>query len=104
MKNLKTLLFPALVLVLCPRALLFPQGLDAVASSAPQDIASRVSQLEAETQALRTEVEWLSEQTVSLPTATAAPTGMVLDSTASDAAEGNYVTREELPGEIKKFA
>lgn len=103
MNKVKKLLFPALVFVLCRCQIASAQGSDPPLPP-PQDIAARLNQLEQETQALRGEVQWLREHPVRLPETAVTPTGMANVSTTSEMAEGNYVTREELPGEIKKFA
>jgi hypothetical protein len=76
------------------------------------DVSARLNQLEAETQTLRAEVERLREYPVRLPAPNAepvaTPTAMASESTAahaaSEAVQGDYVTAEEVRGEIKKAA
>jgi len=68
------------------------------------DVADRVSQLEAETQTLRAEVQWLREHPVRLPSVDATPTGMALDPLMTEYPDDDYFTLEELRGEMKKLA
>jgi len=90
--------------VFCGPPTLFAQVPASLPPAPPADVVSRLGQLEAETQALRTEVQWLREHPVRLPAADATSTGMALALANPDASQGDYVTREELPSEIKKFA
>jgi hypothetical protein len=70
------------------------------------DVAARMSRLEAETQALREEVKRLHEDTVRLPPVEATPVGMAPapDAAASQATQGDYFTMDEIRGEMKKFS
>ena len=67
-----------------------------------------MNQLEAETQSLRAEVQWMREHPVRLPTVEATPTGMAVAPAAPAVrrgrATGNYFTLDELRGEMKKLA
>lgn len=74
-------------------------------SEAAQDMTARLSQLEAETQMLREEVRRLHEKTVRLPPVEATPIAM--SSEAPEVPEGgqdDYLTLDELHGEMKKFS
>ena len=68
------------------------------------DVTDRLNQLEAETQALRVEVQRMHEQAVRLPTLNATPTALatMLPEPQSDGEE--YFTLDELRGEMKKLA
>ena len=58
-----------------------------------EDIADRMNRLEAETQSLRTEVQWLREHPVRLPTVDATPTGMAPAAAAAadpEVGQGDY--------------
>ncbi|MBN1395438.1 MAG: hypothetical protein JW959_10475 [Pirellulales bacterium] len=66
------------------------------------DLAARLNQLEAETQSLRAEVEWLRAHPVRPPKNNAAPVSMSAMMAAED--QGDYFTLEELRGEMKKLA
>ena len=67
-----------------------------------------LSQLEAETQALRAEVQWLREHRFGCPRPTATPTrhgaGARRPPDAAPDQPGDYFTLDELRGEMKKFA
>ena len=69
-----------------------------------EDVVDRMNRLEAETQSLRGEVQWLREHPVRLPTVDATPTGMASAPTDPAPADGNYFTLDELRGEMKKLA
>jgi hypothetical protein len=103
----KTILVVAILMFSCSSALLaqVPTPLPPTPSA---DVAARLNQLEAETQTLRTEVEWLRENPVRLPAASATPTGMVsstdVSTTDPQTVQGDYFTFEQLQGEMKKFA
>jgi hypothetical protein len=66
---------------------------------------ARLNQLEAETQALRSEVQWLREHPVRLPEVPATATAMQAEttSTAGVGPQQQY-TLEELSGELQKYA
>ncbi len=92
---------------------MYAQTSDSLPAASSQEVAGRLGQLEAETQILRTEVERLREHPVRLPVTEAAPAGMASTVNAStgdistadpQAIQGDYFTREELQGEMKKFA
>jgi hypothetical protein len=81
------------------------------------DLERRLNQLEAETQALRAEAQWLREHPIRLPAVEATPAGMASAPTAIEtvgmapvpaapeaAQREEYFTLEELRGEMKKFA
>jgi hypothetical protein len=100
-----------LILTFSGSLLVFAQAPDPVGPAPSPDVASRLSQLEAETQTLRTEMEWLRESPVRLPATSVMSTGMVSDTDAADistsdpqAVQGDYFTLEELRGEMKKLA
>jgi hypothetical protein len=105
--------FLAAILLLFAPAMLLGQ------STAPRDdVADRMSRLEAETQALREEVKRLREDTMRLPAVEATPAGMtqapnaapsagavpVPDTAAVKPGEGNFFTLDELRGEMKKLS
>ena len=70
-----------------------------------QDVAARLNQLEAETQALRTKWNGCASTRFACPKPVRRqPAWPVASTDFGRSAEGNYVTLEELPGEIKKFA
>ena len=79
--------------------------------SGSDDVAARMSRLEAETQALRAEVQRLRDNPARLPPVDATPTAMAPapDAAAVPAAppaadQGDYFTLNELRGEMKKFS
>ena len=98
----QTLSVVALALLACGTA--FAQNSTSRYAGQPDDLTTRLDQLEAETQVLRSEVEWLREHPVRLPQVKASQTG--LSATFVDAAHdgGDYFTLEELRGEMKKLA
>lgn len=69
----------------------------------PEDYSARLRQLEAETQALRAEVEWLRENPVRLPSVDARPAGMS-SATMIGGDDADYYTIDELRAEMKKLA
>ena len=108
MENIGKPIVLLLILAFSGSSILFAQAPNPVAPAPSPDVASRLSQLEAETQALRTEVEWLRENPVRLPGTGATPTGMASTADVSvpdpQAVQGDYFTLEELQGEMKKFS
>jgi hypothetical protein len=70
--------------------------------SAGGDVSGRVQQLEAETKALREEVQRMRDQTSRLPPVEATPTAMAPAAPPADS--GEYYTIDELRGEMKKLA
>lgn len=68
------------------------------------DLANRLNQLEAETQALRAEVQRMREQAVRLPVVDATLTALMLSPTEMEPIEEEYFTLDELRGEMKKLA
>ncbi len=102
----------AIVLVLgIPTTLLAqqPAASPSATNSQDQTIADRMNRLETETQSLRSEVEWLREHPVRLPTVNAmptnaTPTGMASAPNSSEAEKEDYYTIDELRTEMKKFA
>ena len=98
--------FLSCLFVLCISGRLWAQA-PVPPPNSPDNVASRVSQLEAETQALRNEVQWLREHPVRLPRVDATPSGMEsMESApaAPEAGKDEYFTLEELRGEMKKLA
>lgn len=93
-----------LALLFLGPAALFAQVPPSLPLSQPADVAGRLNQLEAETQSLRAEVQWLREHPVRLPPVDATPTGMASAPAAPEVAQEEYFTLEELRGEMKKFA
>jgi hypothetical protein len=74
------------------------------APTAPADNDARLNQLEAETQALRAEVQWLREHPVRLPDVTAAPVAMQQPTDAAGIGPQQQFTLEQLSGELQKYA
>jgi len=68
-----------------------------------QELTQRLKRLEAETDALRGEVEWLREHPVRLPTVSPASNMTELAPAAPAADGGDYFTWPELKGEMKKL-
>lgn len=68
------------------------------------DLTARLNQLEAETQTLRAEVEWLREHPVRLPAVEATPAGMSSSAMMVPADEGDYFTLDQIRAEMKKYA
>ncbi|MBN2473714.1 MAG: hypothetical protein JXB62_03850 [Pirellulales bacterium] len=97
---MRNLLPPAIVLVF-----VWASALLAATPAQQQSLQSRISQLEAETQALRGELQSLREDPVRLPKVQATPASLsnsMFDLQADD--EKQFFTLEELQGEMKKFA
>ena len=72
-----------------------------------ENLSDRLNQLEAETQALRAEVQWLREHPVRLPAVQATPTALApaaAPAVPETAAEDQYYTMDEIRGEMKKLA
>mgnify|MGYP005839350737 FL=1 len=83
-------------------AVVLPQT---TAKSDDAAVAARMSRLEAETQALRAELEWMREQPVRLPAVEATPVSMSTELIAPAAAQDTeFYTLDELKGEMKKLA
>ncbi len=72
-------------------------------ASADEHISARMAQLERETQALRTELEWLREQPTRLPAVEAAPVSMKHSALAPQAGD-EYFTWGELQAEMKRLS
>jgi hypothetical protein len=73
--------------------------------SASEEIVARMNQLEAETQALRAEVQWMREHPVRLPEVSATPVGMESAPAAiPDPAPTNHATMEQVQSEAKKYS
>jgi len=92
--------FAAILLLFAP-TMLFGQ------SPAPaDDVAARMSRLEAETQALREEVKRLREDPVRLPAVETTQTAVAPapDAAAPQPGQGDYFTMDELRGEMSKFS
>jgi hypothetical protein len=77
------------------------------------NVADRMARLEAETQALREELQRLREQTVRLPSVEATPASMAgandvpavpVAAPAPPPAQDAYLTMDEVRGEMKKFS
>jgi hypothetical protein len=103
------LLLLLVVLIMSPTALLAEERAPwnsepPVAPSPPADGSTRLSQLEAETQALRAEVQKLREQPVRLPQVEAMPTAMAPAPAPQPAQPEEFFTLPELQGEMKKFS
>jgi hypothetical protein len=110
--------FILLVIVFCIPGTLAAQGPSLVSPDSSVDVAGRVSQLEAETKALRDEVQWLRDHPVRLPEVPAAPVSMesiapapapasdpaATPAPAHEAGKDEYFTLEELRGEMKKYS
>lgn len=76
-----------------------------VAPSPPADDSTRLSQLEAETKALRAEMRKLREQPVRLPEIHATPTAMSYLADAPQTTQPEeFFTLHELQGEMKKYS
>ena len=100
--------------VLCGPALLRAQATDPPpvnpppinppAVNPPADGNARLNQLEAETAALRAEVEWLREHPVRLPEVPATPTAMQQPTSTEGIGPQQQYTLEELRGELQKLA
>ncbi len=103
-------LFLVAVLLLCRPAALLAQTPAPSPGDLPEDVAGRMSRLEAETQALRAEVQRLNDNLVRLPAVEATPTGTATPAANSaalpqqDAGQGDSYTLDELRGEMKKYA
>ena len=94
-----------------PAPLLGQSPVPPPATNHSEDIADRMNRLEAETQSLRGEVQWLREHPVRLPAVEATPAGMesappAAANSAADPTAGHddYFTLDELRGEMKKLA
>jgi hypothetical protein len=96
------------LLLLCNAAASLAQMPAAAALNPSEDVSSRVSQLEAETQSLRAEVQWLREHPARLPPVDATPASMEADPANAPAAaaqaKDQFFTLDELRGEMKKLA
>jgi hypothetical protein len=105
---MKNRIFWVLVLLVGSPTILMAQGPALPPSNGPvEDVADRMNRLEAETQSLRAEVQWLREHPVRLPTVDATPTAMAPAPAApADPAsgQGDYFTLDQLRGEMKKLA
>jgi len=78
-------------------------GLPSIAALPQQEgLAERLHRLEAETQALRDELQWMRENPVRLPSVNATPVGYTQASYAP--AETDYFTFGQLKEEMKKLA
>ena len=66
-------------------------------------VAARLNRLEAETDALRNELQWLRENPVRLPAVEATPASSS-NNLAPAAGDGDYFTLAELQAEMKKLA
>ncbi|MCD4727847.1 MAG: hypothetical protein K8R46_09305 [Pirellulales bacterium] len=95
---------PIVALVFCLSGTLFAQAPIPPYLGHPDDLSARLNQLEAETQTLRAEVEWLREHPVRLPSVDAQPAGMSSMMVAPEDDGGEYFTLEELRTEMKKQA
>lgn len=99
------IIFSAVVLLLGSPAILLGQTTAAPSPNFPDSVIDRMNRLEAETQSLRAEVEWLREHPVRLPTVDATHVSMATNpGDYFQAGEGDYFTMDELRGEMKKFA
>ncbi len=96
-----------LALVLCLPAAAQAQGTVIGPPASAEELTARLNQLQAETEALRGEVQWLREHPVRLPGVEAPLSTAPADSPASPpqpAAQPEYFTMDELRGEMKKYA
>ena len=99
--------------VLCGPAALWGQATYPAASPRPRSLRpahppadnnARLDQLEAETQSLWAEAQWLREHPVRLPDVTATPTAMAAADRGGSATDRSNITLDELRGEMKKYA
>jgi hypothetical protein len=97
----------ALLAVLCHASLALAQAPSQPYVS-PGDLSGRLSQLEAETQTLRAELQWLREHPVRLPATDMTPVPVsgptAPPSIVTQTPEEGYFTLDELRGEMKKFS
>jgi hypothetical protein len=110
----KRLLFVAAALWLCSPPIALAQMAnnqvpEPPGGSAESDVTGRMARLEAETQALREELQRLREQPARTPTIETMPASMAGANDAAAAApppppQDAYLTMDELRGEMKKFS
>ncbi len=99
----KLLFLSILLFVAAPFGVLAQQTL-AAPDAMPEDVMARMNRLEAETQALRAELDRMRERTVRLPETEAMPTSMAPEPAPAPADQGDYFTLDELRAEMKKLA
>ncbi len=69
-----------------------------------RDLTVRLNQLEAQTQALRAELQWLREHPVRLPGAMTTPASLSRSVTVPTAEQADYISRTEFRAQMKKLA
>jgi len=74
------------------------------AAAAEESVTDRLQALEAEHQALRSELQWLRNNPVRLPAVTATPASMASASYAPQTHQQTYYTMQELRAEMKRHA
>lgn len=92
------------VLLFCCVAALSAQASEPQTGTQPADVTSRLGQLEAETDALRAEVQWMRQHAVRLPEVQATPVGMSANLAEWQGDKEEYFTLEELRTEMKQYA
>ena len=96
-------------LMLCSSAALWAQVPSACSVNPPGNDADRLSRLEAETQSLRTEVQWLREHPARLPAVEATPASMMMQPPSPqsleppEAGQANPAELAKIREEMKKI-
>ena len=76
----------------------------AASETSPENLARRMQELEAETQALRSELQQLREDPVRLPQISATPASMPTAAMEPEVDDEEYFTWEELQAEMRRLA